>query len=87
MLSRLPPAQAWSSVEDWLDAPAVWLPQPGRADRDVAARLLVDLDLRGNLVTDAVLAALCIEHGLTIVSADAHFARFRELTWVNPLVS
>lgn len=44
-----------------------------------------DLDLRANLVTDAVLAALCIEHGLQIVSADSDFARFDEIAWLNPL--
>ena len=42
------------------------------------------LDLRAGLVTDAVLAAICIEHGLEIVSADSDFARFTELEWINP---
>jgi uncharacterized protein len=32
-----------------------------------------------------VLAALCLEHGLDIVSADSDFARFPELRWINPL--
>ena len=31
------------------------------------------------LVTDAVLAALCVEHGLEIVSADSDFARFTDI--------
>jgi hypothetical protein len=39
----------------------------------------------GNLVTDAHLAALAIEHGLTLCSADTDFARFRKLKWENPL--
>jgi len=39
----------------------------------------------GNLVSDAHLAALAIEHGLTVCSADTDFARFREIQWVNPL--
>lgn len=43
-----------------------------------------DLDLRGNLVADAAVAALCIEHGLEVVSADTDFARFPEVVWVNP---
>ena len=43
-------------------------------------------DIRGNLVSDAALAALCIEHGLVMVSADSDFARFAELRWFNPLV-
>lgn len=47
----------------------------------VYTRMLVrDLDLHGNLVTDAVLGALCLEYRLSIVSADSDFARFRELT-------
>lgn len=79
--------EAWRFVEDWLDAPAAWIPQPGRGHREVLGRLVRDLDLRGNLVTDAALAALCVEHGLTIVSADSDFARFTELSWLNPVVA
>ncbi len=48
-------------------------------------RLVTGLDLRGNLVADAVLAALCIEHGVAMVSADSDFARFSEITCVNPV--
>ncbi|MGI9018369.1 MAG: hypothetical protein ACR2HR_14915 [Euzebya sp.] len=48
-------------------------------------RLLVDLDLRAGLVSDAALAALCIEHGMGMVSADSDFARFGEVTWTNPV--
>ena len=36
-------------------------------------------------MSDAHLAALAIEHGLTVCSADTDFARFREIQWVNPL--
>lgn len=78
-------AEAWQFVEDWLDAPAVWLPVPGRGHREILGRLVRDLDLRGNLVSDAALAALCIEYGLDIVSADSDFARFTEVRWVNPV--
>jgi uncharacterized protein len=81
----LAPADAWSFVADWLDAPAAWVPQPGRGYRDILGRLVCDLELRGNLVSDSALAALAIEHGLTVVSADSDFARFREVTWFNPL--
>lgn len=80
-------AAAWAHVEAWLDAPAAWVPQPGRGHRVILGRLVRDLDLRGNLVTDAVLAALCVEHGLSIVSADSDFARFHELTWINPVAA
>jgi predicted nucleic acid-binding protein len=38
-----------------------------------------------NLVHDAHLAALAIEHGLTLCSTDGDFARFPGLRWINPL--
>lgn len=80
----LSPAQAWEHVDDWLAAPAAWVPAPGRGHRDILRSLLADRDLRAGLVTDAVLAAICLEHGLAIVSADSDFARFPEIEWINP---
>jgi uncharacterized protein len=81
----LSPAEAWTHVQSWIDAPLTWVPEAGPSHGDILGRLLVDLDLRGGLVSDAVLAALCIEHGLTIVSADSDFARFTEIAWHNPV--
>ncbi len=43
--------------------------------------------ISGKAVTDAHLAALAIEHGVGVCSADTDFARFEELRWVNPLAS
>ncbi len=83
--NALTPKDAWQFVQDWLDAPAAWTPNPGRGHREILGRLLVDHDVRAGLVTDAVLAALCIEHGLQIVSADSDFARFTEIGWLNPI--
>jgi toxin-antitoxin system PIN domain toxin len=83
----LAPSEAWDLATSWLDADLVWIPEAGRSHRDILGRLIVELDLRANLVPDAVLAALCIEHGLDIVSADSDFARFRELTWINPVAA
>lgn len=83
--SPLSPTEAWEFIENWLDAPATWVPAPGRAHRELLGRLVRDLDLRGNLVSDAALAALCIEHGLQMVSADSDFARFSEVAWMNPV--
>jgi len=39
----------------------------------------------GNLVPDAMLAALAVEHGLTVMTADTDFARFPHVRWENPL--
>lgn len=41
--------------------------------------------LDANLVTDAHLAALAIEHGLTLLSTDRDFRRFEGLLWRDPL--
>lgn len=41
--------------------------------------------MAGNIVTDAPLAALALEHGLTVYSADSDFARFDEIRWENPV--
>jgi hypothetical protein len=63
----------------------VWTPGPTERHAELLGGLVVSYQLRGNLVGDAHLAALAIEHGLTVCSADTDFARFRELQWVNPL--
>ena len=83
----LRPDAAWSFVEDWLAAPAVWIPTPTDRHATVLGSLIRDHQLTGNLVSDAHLAALAIEHGLEICSADTDFARFPEITWRNPLVA
>lgn len=81
----LTPARAWAYVDAWYEAPATWIPVPGRGHGAILHDLLVQLDLRAGLVSDAVLAALCLEHGLSIVSADSDFARFPQVRWVNPV--
>lgn len=83
----LSPAEAWSYVEHWLAAPAAWVPSPGLGHQQILRSLLIEKDLRAGLISDAVLVALCIEHGLAIVSADSDFARFAEVTWINPVAS
>jgi len=47
-------------------------------------RLITDLDLRGNDVNDAWLAALAIDHRATLVSTDNGFSRFPGLKWLDP---
>jgi len=47
--------------------------------------LLVQPGVHGNLVADAHLAALAMEHGLTLCSTDGDFARFPKLRWQDPL--
>lgn len=77
--------EAWAQVEEWLDSPRTWVPEPTPQYRLILGRLMRTNDVRGPLVTDAQLAALGIDHGVAVVSADADFARFGELRWINPL--
>lgn len=52
---------------------------------NIRAPLLESAQASGNLVTDAHLAALAVEHGVTLCSTDRDFARFPGLSWQNPL--
>lgn len=79
------PAEATEVVRDWLNMPTVWIPAPGPAHGELFCGLVERYHLTGNLVSDASLAALALEHGLALCSADTDFARFTELTWVNPI--
>jgi uncharacterized protein len=76
--------RAWRQVTEWLAAPVAWIPAPGAGHAELLGELIRRYDLRGNLVPDAQIAALALEHGLTIYSADTDFARFEELRWENP---
>lgn len=69
-------AAAWEEVTAWLACEAVWIPQPTGRHSDILGELLALPGVHGNLVTDAHLAALAIEHGLTLCSTDGDFARF-----------
>jgi len=63
----------------------VWIPTPTERHAGILAGLLSEPGVHGDLVSDAHVAALAIEHGLTLCSADGDFARFVNLKWINPL--
>ncbi len=75
---------AWGQVASWLAGDTVWIPLPTDRHREFLATLIPAAEGRANLVPDAHLAALAIEHGLTLCSADGDFARFAGLAWENP---
>jgi len=81
------PTEAAGVVREWLAVPTVWIPAPGPAHGELFCGLVERYHLTGNMVSDASLAALALEHGLPLASADTDFARFTELTWVNPLTA
>jgi toxin-antitoxin system PIN domain toxin len=81
------PRNAWRQVREWMECDAAWIPVPGAQHADVLEKLLEDPLVTSRLVPDAHLAALAIEHGLTLCSSDGDFARFRGLKWDNPLAA
>jgi toxin-antitoxin system PIN domain toxin len=78
-------AVAWKQIAAWLDAEPSWVPQPTERHTEFLAPLLDQPGIQGNLMPDAHLAALAIEHGLTLCSTDSDFARFKGLNWIDPL--
>lgn len=77
--------EALAYVAGWLDLGVVVVPTPTARHVPILNDLLDATGVGGNLVTDAHLATLAIEHGATLCSCDGDFARFPGLDWVDPL--
>jgi toxin-antitoxin system PIN domain toxin len=80
------PSEAWRQVEDWLACDVAWTPLPTSRHTEILGGLLKASFVTSRLVPDAHLAALAVEHGLTLCSTDGDFARFSDLKWENPMV-
>jgi toxin-antitoxin system PIN domain toxin len=78
-------AQAWQQVREWLSAHTVRIPQPGERHSEILGKLLSLPGVDSNLVPDAHLAAIALEHGLILCTTDGDFARFPGLSWRYPL--
>jgi uncharacterized protein len=77
--------QAIRRVQSWLDQSCTRLVHPTQRHWSVLQELIVGSQAVANLVTDAHLAALAIEHGCDLCSTDTDFTRFHGLKWRNPL--
>lgn len=77
--------EANSRVGSWLDQPCTRLIHPTQRHWAAFQQMLVQGQALGNLVTDAHLAALALEHGCELCSTDTDFSRFPKLKWRNPL--
>jgi toxin-antitoxin system PIN domain toxin len=80
----LTPAEAMVQVEEWTTAPGAQLLHPGNDHARILERLLDGLGTGGNLVNDAHLAALALEHRAEVVSYDADFGRFGDVRCRRP---
>jgi len=72
-------------IDEWLANPNSIVLQPTNRHSAILSGLLDEAGTAGNLTTDAHLAALAIEYGAEVCSADNDFRRFRGLRWFNPL--
>lgn len=78
---------AFDLVDSWLAQPATTVVHPLDRHHQLLRELLGPLGTAANLTSDAHLAALSIEHGAELCSADSDFARFPRVRWVNPLAA
>ena len=76
---------ALQTVRDWLAQPCVHILQPTEQHWEIFSRLLKVNGYAANLTMDAHLAALAIEYGCELYSADTDFSKFHGLRWKNPL--
>jgi toxin-antitoxin system PIN domain toxin len=79
------PTEASGHVRSWLLQPCAQILEPGPDHTNQVLNLLEKLGTVGNLVTDAQIAALAIEHGAVLHTADTDFLRFPGLRWFNPI--
>jgi toxin-antitoxin system PIN domain toxin len=82
--SPLRTADAMAQVQDWCRAPGAVVIGPTARHPDLLSTLLSQVGTGGNLVNDAHLAALALEHRGQIVSYDTDFSRFGDVRWDTP---
>lgn len=79
-----PTAEAFAYLNALRSQPGHTLLAAGPRHFDLLQRLCEELEVSGDLVPDAQLAAIAIEHACELVSFDRDFARFPELRWTRP---
>jgi uncharacterized protein len=78
-------SEAEDAISSWLAQPAAGILDAGERHWEILRVLVRDGQAAGPLVTDAVLAAIALEHGATVCTTDRDFSRFSGLRWTNPL--
>lgn len=73
--------QAMLALDGLVEGPRVRVLSPGPRFLPILRKLVLGAKARGNLVFDAQVAAVCLEHGATtILTEDRDFGLFPELT-------
>jgi toxin-antitoxin system PIN domain toxin len=83
----LSPGAAIDIVEGWLAQPNVAIATPTERHWHLFREAASGGQARGPMLMDAHIAALAIEHGATLMSADRGFARFPGLRFRNPIAA
>jgi uncharacterized protein len=79
------PEQAWRQIEAWTASPSNRLLAETDDFVPILQRFAIRPRVRGAVVHDARVAALCVAHGVeALVTADRDFALFPELTTKRP---
>lgn len=81
----LEPNEGFDLIQSWMAQPPVTVVHPTDRHATVLRELLEPIGTAANLITDAHLAALAIEHGAELCSSDTDFSRFVGLRWTDPL--
>ena len=83
-----PLGRACEQVDAWLEAPSLVLLAEERAHWSALRSLRVTGRVAGPRVHDARIAALCLQHGVSVLwTVDRDFSRFPTLATHNPLVA
>jgi len=82
--SPLRPEDSIGQVADWLGAPTAVTVGPTPRHAEILGRMVAVVGAGGNLVNDAHLAALAVEHRGSVVSYDSDFGRFPAVRWDRP---
>jgi toxin-antitoxin system PIN domain toxin len=85
-----PPVPMNAALKDLrrlLQAPTLILLNETTRHIEIMTEILKESGVSGNLIHDAHIAALCIEHGVTeLISGDRDFTRFSTLKVFNPFI-
>lgn len=79
-------AEAIRTIAEWYERPQITPVVPGSAHLSILSRILDESGTSGDLVPDAHIAALAIEFGAEVHTADRDFTRFPGVQWHNPLL-
>lgn len=81
----LPAELAFQRIRRLLEHPQFSRLEPGDRHLEIMEALVEQGQATGAMISDAVLAAIAIEHGAILASTDRDFSRFPGLRWIDPL--